>query len=143
MSYSASVEAFHDPTTLTLVFGKPTLEDIFSEIQRKVGDIVTFSADTSDQIQVVAKEDDVQMAMLPEATISLDSLTWEHSLEFKVGDLLVIKTSDEIWKVQMTMTADAPVTKLAAVATPEPSTLILLGLGLISLIGIVRWKSRT
>ncbi len=113
------------------MFGKSTLEQIFLDVQITLGDIVTFRADTSAQIQVVAQEDDVQMAILPEDILSLDSLRWENSLEFKVGDPVIFKTSDEIWKVEIT-----------AVQAPEASTFILVGLGLISIIGIRRWKKR-
>ena len=79
--------------------------------------------------RIAAQKNDVQIAMLPEESSSFETLQWGSSLEFTIGDSVAFKTPDEFWKVSIT-----------AVEAPEASTFILVGLGLLGVIGIKRWK---
>ncbi len=163
MQYSVSVAMFPDaftfatnptPKTLILVFGKPdpflSAVDNMPEFSIRVGD-------SSDQIEVIAKEalqlmilEDTSFDMIAQNTILglvYQDVQIGDSLSFKVEDLLVFKKASaaEIWTLEVTIIDDTYgglTVTTAIIATPEPSTLIFLGLGLISMIGIVRWKKR-
>jgi glucose uptake protein GlcU len=62
------------------------------------------------------------------------------SASFQVGDLLALKTlSGTIWTVEISIEENAQALIMGATGTPEPSGLVLLGVGLLGLLAFKKW----
>lgn len=150
--YAATIKVFNDAFTLTgqnrtlvLVFGLPSQTTFSLEVNTiDIGDVTFFLND--EEIEVTAETESLGVALLDKSVplsadslsqVTFDYITDSESLlisDFQFRDeLLVFKriintTESEYWTLN--------------IHTPEASTFTLMGLGLLSLIGIRKWKKK-